>query len=66
MKQRIFCQEGRELTKEEYRRLVLAARENGNERLALLIQTICSTGIRISELDNITVEAAGRKTAMVD
>ena len=66
VKQRIFCQEGRELTKEEYRRLVLAARENGNERLALLIQTICSTGIRISELDNITVEAAGRKTAMVD
>ena len=48
VKQRIFCQEGR------------------NERLALLIQTICSTGIRISELDNITVEAAGRKTAMVD
>ena len=44
----------------------MAARENGNERLALLIQTICSTGIRISELDNITVEAAGRKTAMVD
>lgn len=66
VKQGIFCREDRELTKEEYHRLVVAAGENGNERLALLLQTVCATGIRISELDHITVEAARRKTAMVD
>lgn len=53
----LFCDEGRELTKDEYVRLVEAARQNGNERLALILQTICATGIRISELKFITVEA---------
>ena len=46
-----------ELTSEEYRRLVKAAMNAQNERLALIIQSICSTGIRISELRFITVEA---------
>ena len=46
-----------ELTAEEYRRLVKAAMNAHNERLALIIQAICSTGIRISELRFITVEA---------
>lgn len=66
VKRRIFRPEGMELTKEEYHRLVAAAGEKGNERLALLIQTVCATGIRISELDYITVEAARTKTAVVD
>lgn len=66
VKQRIFCPEGRELSKAEYHRLVAAAGEHGNERLALLLQTVCATGIRISELGYITVEAARRKMAMVD
>lgn len=46
-----------ELTAEEYKRLVKAALDAQNERLALIIQAICSTGIRISELKFITVEA---------
>ncbi len=46
-----------ELSESEYRRLVNAAFKADNERLALLIQTICSTGIRVSELKYITVEA---------
>lgn len=46
-----------ELTTEEYKRLVKAAMNAQNERLALIIQAICSTGIRISELRFITVEA---------
>lgn len=53
----LFCDEGRELTKDEYVRLVEAARQDGNERLALILQTICATGIRISELKYITAEA---------
>lgn len=47
----------KELTAEEYKRLVKAAMNAQNERLALIIQAICSTGIRISELRFITVEA---------
>ncbi len=46
-----------ELSESEYKRLVKAAFKADNERLALLIQTICSTGIRVSELKYITVEA---------
>lgn len=46
-----------ELTENEYRRLVQAAIDTRNERLALIIQAICATGIRISELEYITVEA---------
>ncbi|NBI69348.1 integrase [Pseudoflavonifractor sp. 60] len=54
----LFCDENREMTRAEYVRLVDAARRQGNERLALLLQTICATGIRVSELRFITVEAA--------
>lgn len=46
-----------ELTSDEYKRLVRAAMNAQNERLALIIQAICSTGIRISELRFITIEA---------
>ncbi|MEY8352898.1 tyrosine-type recombinase/integrase [Lachnospiraceae bacterium 54-53] len=61
-----FCSENKEISKDEYRRLVEAARKKGNERLALLLQTICSTGIRVSELPFITVEAAVKGKAEVD
>ena len=57
LQRQIFCHEEKELTKAEYMRLVNAARQKGNERLNLLIQTICGTGIRVSELQYITVEA---------
>lgn len=54
----LFSDENRELTKEEYFRLVEAARSGQKERLALVLQTICATGIRVSELKYITAEAA--------
>lgn len=53
----MFSDEEKELTKEEYIRLVKAAEQEGNERLSLVIQTICSTGIRVSELKFITVQS---------
>ena len=56
----LFLEEEKELTKEEYVRLVRAAQRKENERLALVIQTICATGIRVSELKFITVEAVQR------
>lgn len=53
----MFCDESKELTREEYIRLVRAAEQDGNQRLSLLLQTICATGIRVSELKYITTEA---------
>ncbi len=53
-----YCPEEKELTKAEYKRLLEAAKEN--EQLSLVIQTICSTGIRVSELQYFTVESVRR------
>ena len=55
-----------ELTKAEYERLVETARRTGDERLALVIQTICATGIRVSELSYITADAVRKGEAVVD
>ena len=62
VQRKIFRDDRRELTREEYGRLVTAAHALGRERLALLLETICATGIRVSEVKYITVEAvqAGR------
>ena len=65
LQRQIYCPEEKELTKAEYMRLVNAARQKGNERLNLLIQTICGTGIRVSELQYITVEAVKCGKAVV-
>ena len=65
VQKKVFCSEDSELTKNEYLRLVKAAKRKGNERLNLIIQTICSTGIRVSELKYITVEAVRRGQAIV-
>ena len=54
----LFFDENKELTQKEYERLIRAAEQENNERLSLIIQTICSTGIRVSELKFITVESA--------
>lgn len=62
----IFCGEDKELTKAEYLRLLNTATKTKNERLNLIIQTICSTGIRVSELQYITVEAVSRGEATVN
>jgi len=53
----LFRSEEKELSQEEYARLIHAAEKKENEKLSLIIQTICSTGIRVSELKYITVEA---------
>lgn len=61
----IYCPEEKELTKAEYMRLVKTAKQKGNERLNLILQTICGTGIRVSELQYITVEALKNGKAVV-
>ncbi len=57
VQRQIFASSDKELTKAEYERLLKTAKDKQNERLYLLIQTICATGIRVSELKHITVEA---------
>ena len=59
-----YCTEDKELTKAEYFRLLQASRKN--EQINLVIQTICSTGIRVSELQYFTVEAIQRGKVTVD
>ena len=61
-----YCPEEKELTRAEYIRLLEAAKRKHNERLNLIIQTICGTGIRVSELQYITVEAVQRGEAAVN
>lgn len=65
IQRQVFRNQDRELDREEYGRLVAAARELGRERLALLMETICGTGIRVSEVRYITVEAARRGRAEI-
>ena len=65
IQRRLFREAGRELTRPEYERLLMAARERGQDRLALLMETICATGIRVSEVRYITVEAARRGRAEI-
>ncbi len=60
-----FRSQEKELSREEYFRLVKAAEKRGKRRLSYLMQTLCATGIRISELPFITVEAAKRGSAVV-
>lgn len=65
MQRQVFCPEEKELTKDEYMRLVNTAKSEGNERLNLILQTICATGIRVSELEYITVDAVKKGEARV-
>ena len=65
LQRQIYCPEEKELTKAEYMRLVNTAKQKGNERLNLILQTICVTGIRVSELQYITVEAVKNGEAVV-
>ena len=62
VQRRTFQEENRSLRKEEYERLISEAERSGKRRLSLLIETIGATGIRVSEVKHITVEAlnAGR------
>lgn len=52
-----YCRPEKEITEKDYEKLVQAARRNGEVMMSMLIQTIGSTGIRISELKFITVES---------
>ena len=65
LQRQVYCPEEKELTKAEYTRLVNTAKQKGNERLNLILQTICGTGIRVSELQYITVEAVKCSEAVV-
>ena len=65
LQQQVYCPEEKELTKAEYTRLCRAAQNKHNERLNLILQTICCTGIRVSELQWITVEAVKTGEAVV-
>lgn len=61
----MFRESGRELTRAEYDRLVSTAAEHGKARLALLLETMAATGIRVSEVKFITVEAARQGRAEI-
>ena len=60
LQRRLFRDDSRELTRAEYERLIAAAASQGKGRLALLMQALCATGIRVSEVKYLTVEAARR------
>lgn len=65
IQRQMFRTRSRELTRQEYELLLSTARREGKERLALLMETICATGIRVSELTYITAEAAREGRAEV-
>lgn len=65
IQQAVFCPEEKELSRAEYERLCKTAERKHKKRLSLIVQTICGTGIRVSELQFITVEAVRKGVAMV-
>ena len=65
IQRQIFADKNKELSKDEYNRLLKAAKDKKNVRLYNLMQTICSTGIRVSELRYITVEAVNSGRANI-
>lgn len=66
IQRQIFSDKEKELSKTEYERLLIAAKNMKNERLYYLMQTICSTGIRVSELRYITVSAIKSGQAIIN
>ena len=65
IQRRMFRDSSRDLTRSDYDALIVTARERGQERLALLMEAICATGIRVSEVKYLTVEAAHRGQAEI-
>ena len=65
VQRQLFRSAERDLSREEYLRLIETAQAEGKERLALLMETICATGIRVSEVRYITVEAARQGRAEI-
>ena len=65
IQQETFCPENKCLSKEEYYRLVEAAKKTGKIRLAMILQTICATGIRVSELAAVTVSSVRGNSVII-
>ncbi|MBO5452538.1 MAG: tyrosine-type recombinase/integrase [Clostridia bacterium] len=65
LQKKIFADENKNLTKDEYNRLLKTAKKRKNNRLFLVMQTICATGIRVSELKYITVEATKKGSTVI-
>lgn len=65
LQRQLFCSEEKQLTRAEYLRLCRTAKAQHRERLTLILQTICGTGIRVSELPYITVDAVQTGKAVV-
>lgn len=65
LQKKTFMSKSHELSKQEYRQLVEAAISNGKIRIGMIIQTICATGIRVSELSAITVSSVKKGVATI-
>ncbi len=65
IQRQIFTAKEKELTKYEYEKLLKTAKSNGNERLFLIMQTLCSSGLRVSELRWVTIDAVREETAKI-
>ena len=66
IQRRIFADKSKELTKAEYERLLTAAKDKKNERLYYLMQTIASTGLRVSEIKYVTCDAVKSGQAVIN
>lgn len=66
IQKQIFANKDKELSKAEYERLLMAAKSKQNKKLYMLMQTICSTGIRVSELRYITTDAVRKEEAVIN
>lgn len=66
IQKRIFADQNKELSKAEYERLLKAAKSKNDKRLYLLMQTICSVGLRVSEIKYVTVESVKSELATID
>ena len=65
IQRRLFRETGRELDRADYEKLIAAALGLGRERIALVMETICATGIRVGEVRYITVEAVRAGSATI-
>ena len=66
IQRRIFADKSKELSKAEYERLLIAAKDKKNERLYYLMQTVASTGLRVSEIKYVTCEAVRQGQAVIN
>lgn len=66
IQRRIFADKSKELSKSDYERLLIAAKNKKNERLYYLMQTIAGTGLRVSEIKYVTCEAVRQGQAVIN